>query len=168
MNNKYTSLFKSLVSSFSKQQNRTEEQNTDQTANKTTRQNVENAPMLLNGVVEEFNNDLIKNMVVTSSKESLINYSSLEGLSIGRNLQSSFDDTNNKSISVGKNIQELLVDNHKKDELFNQIKSLHCLFTWDLKPQSKQDIISLIKNKYGSNNLDLLKYLPTPEFTFVR
>jgi len=165
MDIKYTSLFKSLVSSFSKLKTSAEEQNTYQTASKTNRQTIENARMLLNGVVEESNND---SMVVISSKESLLNSPSLEGLSISYNSQNSFDDTNNKTIGVEKNIQKPLVDNHKKDELFNQIKSLHCLFTWNLKPQTKQNIISLIKNKYGSNDLDLLKYLPTPEFTFVR
>lgn len=165
--NKYTSLFKLLASSLNKQKTRTEEQYLDQTATKTSQENFKNVFMLLNKVAQEFDHSSIEHTatVTTSSKESLQNNTSLL---TGSNLQNSIDDTNNKTIGFESMIQKPFVKDCKKKELFDQIKSLHCLFTWDLKPPKKQNIITCIKNKYGCNNLDLSSYSQTPEFTFVR
>lgn len=72
------------------------------------------------------------------------------------------------SVNHNKNIGEknqIPIEPHTKEpQLLDQIKSLHCLFTWNLKRQKKQDIITHIENKYGSYNLDI----SVSEFTFVR
>jgi len=68
----------------------------------------------------------------------------------------------NETKSIEK--KKKLVVYTKETQLLNQIKSLHCLFTWNLKSQKKQDIITHIKNKYGNYNLDI----SVSEFTFVR
>uniref|UniRef100_A0A2S2QZ41 ribonuclease H n=1 Tax=Sipha flava TaxID=143950 RepID=A0A2S2QZ41_9HEMI len=67
----------------------------------------------------------------------------------------------NNTFRVDKQIS---VTNSQNIDLLNQIKSLQCLFTWEVKSQRNQDMIIYIKNKYGNVNLDI----SLPEFTFTR
>jgi len=75
-----------------------------------------------------------------------------------------------KHVSFGSDLvgieikNQIPIEDTKETQLLNQIKSLHCLFTWNLKLQKTQDIITHIKNKYGYYNLDI----SVSEFTFVR
>lgn len=49
--------------------------------------------------------------------------------------------------------------------ILDQINSMHCLFTWNLQTSnSKKDIISHVKRKYGNYNLDISLSV----FTFER
>lgn len=60
--------------------------------------------------------------------------------------------------------KQISVTNSKNIDMLNRIKSLQCLFTWEVKSQNNQDMITYIKNKYGDVNLDI----SLPEFTFTR
>lgn len=74
-----------------------------------------------------------------------------------------FDDTQSEVSSIGENKQEFVEDSNKKN-IIKQINSLQCLFTWNIKPMHKKNVISLIQNRYGEYNLDI----SSPEFTFER
>lgn len=73
-----------------------------------------------------------------------------------------FDDTKSEISSIGEN-QEA-VENSDKNNIANKINNLQCLFTWNIKPNKKKNIISSIQNKYGDYNLDI----SSSEFTFER
>jgi len=76
-----------------------------------------------------------------------------------------FDDDKSDVSSVEENkptnVTEVDLD---KKKLINQIGSLQCLFTWNIKPKHKKNVILSIENNYGKYNLDISK----PEFTFER
>lgn len=74
-----------------------------------------------------------------------------------------FDDTISEVSSIGEN-KQLTIEDPSKKKINNQINSLQCLFTWNLKPNTKKNIISQIKNEYGDYNLNI----SSPEFTFER
>lgn len=59
---------------------------------------------------------------------------------------------------------DTLISNFQNINIKYQIQSLQCLFTWQVKSQGNQDMITCIKNKYGDANLDI----SLPEFTFVK
>jgi len=71
----------------------------------------------------------------------------------------------NKSVVsfVGEN-KRAEVDDPGKKKLINQINSLQCLFTWNIKPKHKKNVILSIQNSYGEYNLDI----SSAEFTFER
>lgn len=153
MNNKYTEIFKLFANKNNKQNTKMKEPCVGQMATETTTQNVDSVRRLLNEITEKPINNFAGSVVIAKSKESC-------------NSQNDFDTVINNKNGVGK-IKRYLED-MKKEELFDQIKSVHCLFTWNLKSPSKQDIITRIENKYGVDNLNILRYLPTSGFTFVR
>lgn len=72
-------------------------------------------------------------------------------------------ETVQQSSSTVRIDRQISVDSQNID-LRNQIESLQCLFTWGVKSQGNQDMITCIKNKYGDVNLDI----SLPVFTFVR
>lgn len=73
-----------------------------------------------------------------------------------------FDDTKSEVSSIGEN-QEA-VENSDKNNTANKINNLQCLFTWNIKPNNKRNMILSIQNKYGDYNLDI----SSSEFTFER
>ncbi|XP_060853539.1 uncharacterized protein LOC132931653 [Rhopalosiphum padi] len=137
----FSSMFKSLVN-VSNKQNSIEHK----------RQNID-VLKLLNEIEDD---NSTENIVVSKVLPLEI---STKDLSISSDLVNSKNDF--KSIEQKKQVP---VEQIKETQLLSQIKSLHCLFTWNLKPQKKQDIITHIKNKYGNYNLDI----SVTEFTFVR
>lgn len=157
-NNKYTSILKLLTNACNKQNIKMKEKrDEEQMATEKTTQNVDSVRRLLNEISEEPINNLAENVAITKPNES---YSS-------QNDFDSFINNINHKNNNGEKINRYL-ENMKIKELSNQIESVQCLFTWDLKSLSKQNIITRIENKYGVDNLDLIRHLPTSGFTFVR
>lgn len=75
------------------------------------------------------------------------------------------DETKSEISSVGQNAQESVkVEDPNVQKTINQINSLQCPFTWNIKPNKQKNLISFIQNKYGEYNLDI----SLPEFTFER
>lgn len=67
--------------------------------------------------------------------------------------------------SIEKNFQEAAkVEDPSVQKTINQINSLQCPFTWNIKPSKHKNLVSLVQNKYGEYNLDI----SSPEFTFER
>lgn len=156
MDKKYSSMFTLFANTSNKQNANLKERYVGQMVTETTTQNVDSVRRLLNEIAEEPINNLAESVVNVKSKES---YSSLN------DFDSFISNINQQNSNAGK-IKRYL-ENMKKKEFFDQIESVQCLFTWNLKPLSK-NIITSIENKYGVDNLDLVKYLPTSGFTFVR
>lgn len=76
-----------------------------------------------------------------------------------------FDDTKSEVSSVEENqLAFETVENSDKNNTAVKINNLQCLFTWNIKPNNKKNIILSIQNKYGDYNLDL----SSSEFTFER
>ncbi|XP_026806570.1 uncharacterized protein LOC113549459 [Rhopalosiphum maidis] len=76
-----------------------------------------------------------------------------------------FDDTKSEVSSVGENqLAFEIVENVDKNNTADKINNFQCLFTWNIKPNNKKNIILSIQNKYGDYNLDL----SSSEFTFER
>lgn len=112
-----------------------------------------NVKILLNKINQESENYSVENI---SSGDSEVFSSSM---CLEKSIKCNFLD-NCKNASIAKN--QTSVEDIKKNKLYNEIESLHCLFTWQLK--SEKDIVANIKNKYNDNILDL----SLSEFTFVR
>lgn len=75
------------------------------------------------------------------------------------------DDTKSEVGSIENNSEEpVKVKDPSEQKTINQINSLHCPFTWNIKPNKHKNLISLVRNKYGEYNLDI----SSPEFTFER
>lgn len=80
-------------------------------------------------------------------------------------LVDNFDDTKSEASSIGENqLACETVQNSIKNSTANKINDLQCLFTWNIKPNNKKNIILSIHNKYGEYNLDISSI----EFTFER
>lgn len=144
-------MFKSLVNVSNKQNknNSGSKQNSIEHA----RHNIDNVLKLLNEIEDD---NSTKNIVVSKVVPLEINT---------KDLSVSSDLVNNKNDSKSiENTKQVPVEQTTETQLLNQIESLHCLFTWNLKTKKKQDIITHIKNKYGNYNLDI----SVTEFTFVR
>lgn len=76
-----------------------------------------------------------------------------------------FDDTKSEVSSVGENKQNSVkIADSSLQKTINQINSLQCPFTWNLKANKRKNLISLIENKYGEYNLDI----SSAEFTLER
>lgn len=76
-----------------------------------------------------------------------------------------FDDSKSDVSSIGENkLVAAQIENPDGKKLINQINSLQCPFTWNLKPKHKKNMISRIENKYGEYNLDI----SSNEFTLQR
>lgn len=144
-------MFKSLVNVSNKQNKNNSE--SKQNSIEHTRQNIDNVFKLLNEIEDD---NSTKNIVVSKVVPLEIN---TKDLSVGSDLVNNINDS--KSI---ENTKQVPVEQTTETQLLNQIESLHCLFTWNLKTKKKQDIITHIKNKYGNYNLDI----SVTEFTFVR
>lgn len=150
----FSSMFKSLVS-ISKKKHPEEDNILKSKTDGIAVHNVDNVIALLNEIQEESDDDS------TDSEMSLADVcNGLENFSIGPDFVGDFDKSKNNFIGENTRIQ---VEDPKK-KLFHQIESLQCLFTWKLKSQNDQDIITRIRSKYGDTNLDM----SLPEFTFVR
>jgi len=147
----FSSMFKSFVNVSNKQNKNNSE--SKQNSIEHTRQNIDNVPKLLNEIEDD---NSTKNIVVSKVVPLEIN---IKDLSVDSDLVNNKNDS--KSI---ENTKQVPVEQTIETQLLNQIKSLHCLFTWNLKTKKKQDIITHIKNKYGDYNLDI----SVTEFTFVR
>jgi len=147
----FSSMFKSLVNVSNKQNKNNSE--SKQNSIEHTRQNIDNVFKLLNEIEDD---NSTKNIVVSKVVPLEIN---TKDLSVGSDLVNNINDS--KSI---ENTKQVPVEQTTETQLLNQIESLHCLFTWNLKTKKKQDIITHIKNKYGNYNLDI----SVTEFTFVR
>jgi len=154
----FSSMYESLVN---KQKNIKKDYHLEQTLI-TTQRNIYNVHSLINATKEGSNNHLIGSTVTSKSTDSLTITTNLEELSIGCDFDSGYDGIKTKNNSILR--ENITVEDPLQTKLFNQIDSLHCLFTWDLKKQTYQDIITHIKNKYGEDNLDI----SIPEFSFVR
>lgn len=115
-----------------------------------------NVQVLLNNFNQESNNYSVEN-IFSDDSEVFSSSTCFEKLLIQSDL---LDNCKNGSIKKNKT----LVEDIKNKKLFDQIESLHCLFTWKLKSERDQDIVAHIKNKYNDNILDL----SLSEFTFVR
>lgn len=144
-------MFKSLVNVSNKQNKNNIE--SKQNSIEHTRQNIDNVLKLLNEIEDD---NSTKNLVVSKVVPLEIN---TKDVSVGSDLVNNKNDS--KSI---ENTKQVPVEQTTETQLLNQIESLHCLFTWNLKTKKKQDIITHIKNKYGNYNLDI----SVTEFTFVR
>lgn len=152
----FSSLFELFVKASNNQDKKKQNENSEKKTNKTTLQNLDNMLMLLNEIKDESCNNSIENIVPANSK-ILIYKNHLDDLSID------YDFNNIKSYNsdVGSNS---LVEDASSKKIQNQVESLQCLFTWKLKSQRDQDLVTHIKKKYGDYNLDI----SVPEFTFVR
>jgi len=66
---------------------------------------------------------------------------------------------------IGENpLVSSLAKNPDIKKIINRINNLQCLFTWNIKPNGKKNIILWIWNKYGEYNLNI----SSPEFTLER
>lgn len=143
----FTSMLKSLVNISNKQNKNNSESKQNSIDHK--RQDIVNVLRLLNEIKDD------------DSTENIVD-SKVVPLDIRANELSISSKNDTKSIE--KKHQILPVEPTKESQLLNQIKSLQCLFTWNLKTQKGQDNIAHIRNKYGDYNLDI----SISEFTFVR
>lgn len=76
-----------------------------------------------------------------------------------------FDDTKSEVSSIGENqLVSATVDDPNLKKILNQINNLQCLFTWDIKPNNKNNVMLRIQNKYGEYNLNI----SSSEFTLER
>lgn len=155
-------MFSSLFESFEKvSNNQNKKKHNGDKTKKTIQQNVDNMLMILNEIKDESYNNSVENIVTANSKVPLTNEYHLEDLSNGHDLDYSFEDNRYYNSSIRASLS---TEDPSKNDIFYQIKSLQCLFTWKLKSPREQDFVTHIKKKYGSNNLDI----SIPEFTFVR
>lgn len=144
-------MYKSFVNVSNKQNKNNSE--SKQNSIEHAKQNIDNVLKLLNEIEDD---NSTKNIVVSKEVPLEIN---TKDLSVGSDLVNNKNDS--KSI---KNTKQVPIEQTTETQLLNEIESLHCLFTWNLKMKKKQDIITHIKNKYGNYNLDI----SVTEFTFVR
>jgi len=76
-----------------------------------------------------------------------------------------FDDTKSEVSSIGENQSAVVTtEDPNKKRTLNQINSLQCLFTWNIKSKKKKNLILSIRNKYGEYNLNIT----SSEFTLER
>jgi len=75
------------------------------------------------------------------------------------------DDTKSEVSSIGENQPAVTaVEDSNLKKTLNQINSLQCLFTWNIKSKNKKNLILNIRNKYGEYNLNIT----SSEFTLER
>lgn len=140
MGNDYNTMFNSLVNTPN-QKTKNQRQNLEPTKIEKTKQNVEPRCTPSEKTKGTPNDYSTSNKLISDSNESLV-----------------FNFVQQKPSD----------DSFKKKELYDQVKSLHCLFTWNLVSHNKQNVLSYIQNKYGNNNIDISKCVPSSKFTFVR
>lgn len=75
-----------------------------------------------------------------------------------------FDDSKSEISSIEEKAPLLQETDSANKKIINQINSLQCLFTWNIKPNNNKNIILKIQKKYGEYNLNI----SSPEFTFPR
>jgi hypothetical protein len=76
-----------------------------------------------------------------------------------------FDDTKSEASSIGENqIDIAKIEDPDIKKTVNQINSLQCLFTWNVKSKKKKNFILHIRNKYGEYNLNI----SSSDFTLER
>jgi len=76
-----------------------------------------------------------------------------------------FDDTKSEVSSIGENQSAVTtVEDPTIKKTLNQINSLQCLFTWNIKSKNKKNFILNIRKKYGEYNLNIT----SSEFTLER
>jgi len=76
-------------------------------------------------------------------------------------------DTKSEVNSIRKKyhtVLSTLVEYPNTKRIVNQINNLQCLFTWNIKPNNKKNVILRIWNKYGKYNLNI----SSSEFTLER
>lgn len=152
----FSSLFELFVKISNNQDEKKQNDDFGKKANKITLKNLDNMLMLLNEIKDDSSNNSIENIVPANPKISSVNKNHLEDLTIDYD----FNDTKSY-MSIQSNS---LVEDFFPKKILNQIESLQCLFTWKLKSQKEQDLVTHIQKKYGDTNLDI----SVPEFTFVR
>lgn len=118
--------------------------------------------------LEEFflDEDSDKNLLTITIDESF------ENMSIAENASDALSMCDSEDILI--NSKEIFNDtsfNNENDKysavtkINNKIKSLQCLFTWNLKHDiDTKDVITCIINKYGDHSLDMT----IPEFTLEK
>lgn len=126
---------------------------------KITRKDVEDMLTELDEVKDNSDND--DNCSVT--KDNVID--AIELLSITDNhpeylndidFVENVDDTESEVSSIGENqLDVATVVNPDIKRMLNQINSLQCLFTWNIKSTNKKNVILYIRNKYGDYNLNI-------------
>jgi hypothetical protein len=129
-----------------------------------TRQNVENLLTDLCEVNDTLNDDDNSSKSKDNSLESIeLSFDNihLEYLNDNDSVDN-FDDSKNDISFDGNNKPEVAqIENFDDKKLINQINSLQCPFTWNLKQNHK---ISRLQNEYGEYNLDI----SSQEFLFER
>lgn len=152
----FSSLFELFVKVSNKQDKKKQNEDSEKKTNKTSMQNLDNMLMLLNEIKDESSNNSIENVAPANSK-MLVDKNHLEDLSNDYNF--------NVTKSYNNDIEsDSIVEDSSSKKIRSQVESLQCLFTWKLKSEREQDLVTHIKNKYGDYNLDI----SVPEFTFVR
>jgi len=100
--------------------------------------------------------DLIESMPIDDTNPEYLN----DSASVDN-----FDDTKSEVSSIGENqLACETVENSNKTNTANKIHNLQCLFTWNIKPNNKKNMISSIHDKYGEYNLNI----SSTEFTIER
>lgn len=157
----FASMFKSLFNKSDKQDKMKNVELKPEIVQK-TRQGIEN--MLTELIDFKENSDYNTDNVIEA----------IEYLSIADTYSENLDNSStvdniDDSISEVSSIEEIKKNSDEngdpnKKKIINQINSLQCLFTWNIKPYNKKNLISLIQNKYGEYNLNI----SSAEFTLER
>lgn len=166
----FASMFKSLFNKSDKKNKTEKNEDISPEIVKKARQGVEDMLFKLIEVDEHSNYNTNDNSV--DAIDTIEAIEAIENLSItdtySENLNddkiSQFDDSNSDVSSIGEKKQDIDEDDVNKKKIINQINSLQCLFTWNIKANTKKNVISWIQNKYGDYNLNI----SSPEFTLER
>lgn len=161
----FSAMFKSLFTNVKNKQN---DESEFQIVNVTYKEEIESKLNELNEIKEKSDNgnneyinkqDIIDTFEIMSIADSLADNDFKDNDSV-----SNFDDSKSEISSIGENTSSLKDEGPDKKKTINQINTLQCLFTWNIKSNNRKNIIGLIKHTYGEYNLDISK----PEFTFQR
>jgi len=163
----FASMFKSLLNKSGKKDKM--ESTVESETVKITKQNIEDILTSLNEI-----DVYVKENLDNSCSVSLDNIDDIESMPIADTrpeyLNDSasvddFDDTKSEVSSIGENQQVFdTAEVSNKNNTVDQINSLQCLFTWNIRSNNKKNIILSIQNKYGDYNLNI----SSSEFTFER
>lgn len=154
-------MFSSMLQVYRSKSNKENKDKDNYLKQKTIEATQKNVKVLLNKINVEADDYSVEN-IITADSEMFSTNNCFKKLSIECDLLDSFD-TKSKNCNIGK-IKQTSIENTRKKTLFDQIATLHCLFTWKLNSGKEQDIVTHIKNKYNDNTLDM----SLPEFTFAR
>jgi len=135
-----------------------------------TKKNVENMLISLNEINVDVKENLDTSVSRSVSLDNIIDgiesmpFDNPEYLNDSASVDN-FDDTKSEVSSIGENqLATTTVEDSNIKKTLNQINSLECLFTWNIKPNNKKNVILWIWNNYGKYNL----YISSSEFTLER